>query len=110
MSELAPPSARSRSSSIALAVSVPLLGRYLAHVYTSPKHLAVERVTYRVLRVDPDADQHWRSYAMSVLGFSLVGRPRCSSASAGCSSTCRSRPRLPGAAQPTAPGTPPSAS
>ena len=26
-----------------------------------------------MLRVDPDADQHWRSYALSVLGFSLVG-------------------------------------
>ena len=52
---------------------MPLLGRYLAHIYTSDKHLAVERATYRVLRVDPDADQHWRSYAMSVLGFSLVG-------------------------------------
>jgi potassium-transporting ATPase potassium-binding subunit len=58
---------------VLLAVSVPFLGRYLAHVYTSEKHLAVERVTYRVMRVDPDADQHWRSYAMSVLGFSLVG-------------------------------------
>jgi potassium-transporting ATPase potassium-binding subunit len=54
-------------------VAVPLLGRYLAHVYTSPKHLAVERASYRLLRVDPDADQHWRTYAMSVLGFSLVG-------------------------------------
>jgi K+-transporting ATPase ATPase A chain len=58
---------------VLLAVTVPFLGRYLAHVYTSEKHLAVERVTYRVMRVDPDADQHWRSYAMSVLGFSLVG-------------------------------------
>ncbi|MCB8955518.1 MAG: potassium-transporting ATPase subunit KdpA [Nocardioides sp.] len=57
----------------ALAVAVPLLGRHLAHVYTSPKHLAVERASYRVLRVDPDADQHWRTYSMSVLGFSLVG-------------------------------------
>jgi K+-transporting ATPase ATPase A chain len=57
----------------ALAVAVPLLGRYLAHVYTSPKHLAVERASYRVLRVDPDADQRWSTYAMSVLGFSLVG-------------------------------------
>ena len=57
----------------ALAVSVPFLGRYLAHVYTSPRHLRVERATYRALRLDPDADQHWRSYAMSVLGFSLVG-------------------------------------
>jgi K+-transporting ATPase ATPase A chain len=58
---------------VGLAVTVPFLGRYLAHVYTSERHLAVERAAYRVLRVDPDADQHWRSYAMSVLGFSLVG-------------------------------------
>ena len=58
---------------LALVVAVPLLGRYLAFIYTSEKHLAVERGSYRVLRVDPDADQHWRTYAMSVLGFSLVG-------------------------------------
>jgi K+-transporting ATPase ATPase A chain len=57
----------------ALAVAVPLLGRYLAGTYTSARHLAVERVSYRAMRVDPDADQHWRAYAMSVLGFSLVG-------------------------------------
>jgi K+-transporting ATPase ATPase A chain len=56
-----------------LALTVPLLARYLAQVYTSDRHLAVERAAYRVLRVDPDADQHWRSYAMSVLGFGLVG-------------------------------------
>jgi potassium-transporting ATPase potassium-binding subunit len=58
---------------VLLALTVPLLARYLAATYTSEKHLAVERVTYRVLRVDPDADQHWRSYMMSILGFSLVG-------------------------------------
>ncbi|MFA6298074.1 MAG: potassium-transporting ATPase subunit KdpA, partial [Nocardioides sp.] len=56
----------------ALALAVPLLGRFLAYLYTSPKHLRVERATYRVLRVDPDADQHWRTYTLSVLGFSLV--------------------------------------
>jgi potassium-transporting ATPase potassium-binding subunit len=56
-----------------LALTVPLLGRYLAHVFTSERHLGVERAAYRVLRVDPDVDQHWRSYTMSVLGFSLVG-------------------------------------
>ena len=56
-----------------LALTVPLLARHLAAVYTSERHLAVERAAYRLLRVDPDADQHWRSYAMSVLGFSLVG-------------------------------------
>ncbi|WP_299056682.1 potassium-transporting ATPase subunit KdpA [uncultured Nocardioides sp.] len=56
-----------------LALTVPLLARHLARTYTSEDHLAVERVTYRVLRVDPDADQHWRTYALSALGFSLVG-------------------------------------
>lgn len=58
---------------VALVVSTPLLGRYLAHVYTSPRHLKVERAAYRLMRVDPDADQHWRAYAMSLLGFSMVG-------------------------------------
>jgi len=57
---------------VLLAATVPLLARFLAHIYTSDRHLAVERAAYRLLRVDPDADQHWRSYAMSVLGFSLV--------------------------------------
>ena len=58
---------------LALVVAVPLLGRYLAHIYTSERHWRVERAAYRLLRVDPDADQHWRTYAMAVLGFSLVG-------------------------------------
>jgi len=57
---------------VLLAVAVPFLGRLLGHVYTSEGHLAVERASYRLLRVDPDADQHWRTYSMSVLGFSLV--------------------------------------
>ncbi|MFC5175572.1 potassium-transporting ATPase subunit KdpA [Nocardioides taihuensis] len=72
MSELAPTLGQIALLLVALAVAVPLLGRALAAIYTSEKHLGVEKVTYRLLRVDPDADQHWRSYAMSVLGFSLV--------------------------------------
>ena len=54
-----------------VAVHVPL-GGYMARVFTSTRHLRVERVGYRVLRVDPDADQRWSMYLMSVLGFSLV--------------------------------------
>lgn len=73
MSAVGPAIAQVAVLVLALAVAVPLLGRHLAHLYTSERHLAVERVTYRALRVDPDADQHWRSYAMAVLGFSLVG-------------------------------------
>ncbi|GAA4744247.1 potassium-transporting ATPase subunit KdpA [Nocardioides endophyticus] len=72
MSSLAPALGQIAVLVIALAIAVPLLGRYLAHVYTSTKHLAVERTSYRFLRVDPDADQHWKTYAMSALGFSLV--------------------------------------
>ena len=73
MSSLGPALAQIAVLLIALAIAVPFLGRYLAHIYTSPKHLAVERASYKVMRVDPDADQHWRTYTMSVLGFSLVG-------------------------------------
>ncbi|MDX6374852.1 MAG: potassium-transporting ATPase potassium-binding subunit [Nocardioidaceae bacterium] len=73
MSEVLPALGQIAALVLLLALTVPLLGRYLAHVYTSDTHLAIERATYRVLRVDPDADQHWRSYTMSVLGFSLVG-------------------------------------
>lgn len=73
MSELGPALGQIALLVALLALCVPLLGRHLANLYLSERHLAVEKVTYRVLRVDPDADQHWRTYALSVLGFSLVG-------------------------------------
>ena len=57
---------------IALGLSIRPLGGYLATVYTSAKHLRVEAWAYRALRVDPDADQRWTSYLMSVLGFSAA--------------------------------------
>ncbi|WP_374727006.1 potassium-transporting ATPase subunit KdpA [Promicromonospora iranensis] len=53
------------------AVHAPL-GAYLARTYTSPNHLRAERLWYRVVRVDPDAEQRWTTYLMSLLGFSLV--------------------------------------
>ena len=54
------------------AVHVPL-GDYMARVYSSAKHARVERGLYRVMGVDPDADQRWTAYLRSVLAFSLVG-------------------------------------
>ncbi|GAA2757678.1 potassium-transporting ATPase subunit KdpA [Actinopolymorpha rutila] len=48
------------------------LGDYMARVYQSDRHLKVERLIYRALRIDPDADQRWTGYAASVLAFSLV--------------------------------------
>ncbi|PRZ02933.1 K+-transporting ATPase ATPase A chain [Isoptericola sp. CG 20/1183] len=62
-----------------LALLVTLLGAahapfgaYMARVYSSPRHLRGERLWYRLVRVDPDVEQHWRTYALSLLGFSLV--------------------------------------
>ncbi|SDS36682.1 potassium-transporting ATPase subunit KdpA [Jiangella sp. DSM 45060] len=55
-----------------LAVAFRPLGDHIARVFTSTRHLAVERAFYRVVRVDPDADQRWSTYLLSVLGFSAV--------------------------------------
>ena len=57
---------------VALGLSIRPLGGYLARVYGSERHLRVESLAYRALRVDPDADQRWTSYLMSVLGFSAA--------------------------------------
>ena len=56
---------------VLVAVYQPL-GDYMARVYTAKTHLRVERVIYRVVRVDPDSDQRWTTYAAGVLGFSAV--------------------------------------
>jgi K+-transporting ATPase ATPase A chain len=55
-----------------LACGYKPLGDYMARVFTSEKHLRVERVIYRVGRVSPDSEQNWKVYAASVLGFSFV--------------------------------------
>ena len=54
----------------------PLLGGYMAHVFTgervflTPVLAPVERLAYRVLRVDPHRGQTWKAYARSVIVFS----------------------------------------
>ena len=53
------------------ATHVPL-GDYLARVFNSRRHLRAERLIYRAVRVDPDADQRWSAYALSVLAFSAA--------------------------------------
>jgi K+-transporting ATPase ATPase A chain len=57
---------------VLLAVVHAPLGAYMARVYTSPNHLRVEKAFYRAVRVDPDAEQRWITYLLSLLGFSLV--------------------------------------
>jgi K+-transporting ATPase ATPase A chain len=61
-----------------LTALTPVLGAYMARVYRSePVFLdrivgPLERVTYRVLRVDARRGQDWKAYARSVLVFSAV--------------------------------------
>ena len=56
-----------------LAMSYHPLGAWMAKVFTDPRHWPLERVVYRLVRVDPDSEQGWRAYATSVLAFSAVG-------------------------------------
>ncbi len=57
---------------IALAATYRPFGDYMARVFQSEKHLAPERWIYRVVRIDPGAEQTWGVYLRSVLAFSLV--------------------------------------
>ena len=59
-------------------VSTPLLGAYLAHVYSEGSapgdrvFLPVERTLYRFFGVDPKREQAWSVYAVSLLAFSAI--------------------------------------
>ena len=79
---------------VALAVSYRPLGDYMARVFTSAKHWRVERVLYRVMGVDPDADQHWPATCAACSRSPLV---RCCSStrSSGCRTTCCCRSGFP---------------
>jgi K+-transporting ATPase ATPase A chain len=57
---------------VALAASYRPLGDYIARTLESPTHGRVERGLYRVIGVDPGADQRWSVYLRSVLAFSIV--------------------------------------
>ena len=47
------------------AVHVPL-GDYMARVYTRAHDFRVERALYRVMGIDPKADQKWSTYLRSL--------------------------------------------
>jgi len=58
---------------LVLALIYRPLGDYIAHIYTSTKDLVVERGTYRLIGVDPRAEQTWQAYLRGVLVFSVIG-------------------------------------
>jgi K+-transporting ATPase ATPase A chain len=63
----------------AVLVSTPVLGRYFARVFGDDGapgdrvFLPIERLVYRVLRVDHRREQRWTGYCFALLAFSVVG-------------------------------------
>jgi potassium-transporting ATPase potassium-binding subunit len=57
---------------VALVVVHRPLGDYMYRVYTRTRHSRVERGIYRLIGVQPDAEQTWGVYARSVLAFSVI--------------------------------------
>ncbi|MEA2378175.1 MAG: potassium-transporting ATPase potassium-binding subunit [Thermoleophilaceae bacterium] len=61
-----------------LTALTPLIGGYMArvfrgeHVFLTRVLGPVERVTYRLIRVDPSASQDWKSYARTTIVFSAL--------------------------------------
>src|SRR5690349_1585983 len=62
----------------ALVALTPLLGGYMARVYTGERVFVsrlvepVERLLYRLLRVEPAQGQDWKAYARSLLVLSAL--------------------------------------
>ncbi|WP_279099069.1 potassium-transporting ATPase subunit KdpA [Gordonia bronchialis] len=57
---------------LVLALAYVPLGDYMARVYGSSRDLRVERVFYRIGRIDSRREQTWVGYALAVLAFSFV--------------------------------------
>ncbi|MFH8349902.1 potassium-transporting ATPase subunit KdpA [Streptomyces sp. NPDC018045] len=57
----------------ALALAYRPLGDHMAAMYSSRKHLRVEKVIYRCIGADPDAQMRWPAYLRGVLAFSVAG-------------------------------------
>ncbi|MFG3282262.1 potassium-transporting ATPase subunit KdpA [Streptomyces sp. NPDC048111] len=61
---------------LALAVALGLayrpLGDHLARVYSSDKHLRVEKWIYKAIGADPSTEMRWPAYLRGVLAFSAV--------------------------------------
>jgi potassium-transporting ATPase potassium-binding subunit len=56
----------------ALAACYVPLGNWIAKIFTSSQHWKVERGVYKVIGINPEADQKWSAYLRSMLAFSGV--------------------------------------
>ncbi|MFE0105523.1 potassium-transporting ATPase subunit KdpA [Streptomyces sp. NPDC059009] len=57
---------------VALALVYRPLGDYMARVYSSEKHLRVEKWIYKAIGANPSAEMRWPAYLRGVLAFSAV--------------------------------------
>ncbi|WP_282693486.1 potassium-transporting ATPase subunit KdpA [Streptomyces sp. CC208A] len=57
---------------VALALVHRPLGDYMAAVFSSGRHLRVERWIYRAVGANPDTEMRWPAYLRGVLAFSAV--------------------------------------
>ncbi|AKV03270.1 Potassium-transporting ATPase A chain [Labilithrix luteola] len=64
---------------VAVLATAKPLGSYMARVFSGDRTFAtrifgpIERLIYRVLRVDAAAEMTWKTYALSVLTFNVLG-------------------------------------
>src|SRR5262245_34356198 len=58
--------------SLLLIALTPPLGAYMYRVYTRAGQGRLEGIVYRLIGVNPNAEQTWKRYASSVLWFSAV--------------------------------------
>ncbi|MGW0788954.1 potassium-transporting ATPase subunit KdpA [Streptomyces sp. NPDC002911] len=57
---------------LALGLAYRPLGDYMAGVYSSPKHLRLEKWIYKVIGADPNTEMRWPAYLRGVLAFSAA--------------------------------------
>lgn len=57
----------------ALALAYIPLGNHMARVYSSDKHLRVEKWIYKGIGANPDTEMTWPAYLRGILAFSAVG-------------------------------------
>ena len=50
-----------------LTLLVVPTGKYISNIFTSGRHLLPERLTYRLLGVDPEEEMNWKRYAVALV-------------------------------------------
>ena len=65
---------------IALVIALtPVLGTFMYKVFAGEKHIMrpvfgwLEKLTYKLIKVDPNEESNWKSYTFGLLLFNLVG-------------------------------------